>query len=89
MELKELLQRVPDYTNDALIITASGEGKIVYVNQAFSRLTGYSNEEVIGKSPRLLHGPKTDADTLAGIHRALRDKQPIVAELVNYTKQKH
>jgi len=94
MELNQLLQRVPHYTNDALIITegdisdASGP-RIVYVNQAFTRLTGYSAEEVLGKTPRMLQGPKTDRETLNKIRRALRDKQPVTVELINYSKQKH
>ncbi|WP_165585318.1 GGDEF domain-containing protein [Roseococcus sp. SYP-B2431] len=45
---------------------------ILYVNPAFTRLTGYAPEEVIGRSPRLLQGPGTDRITLRSIGSALR-----------------
>ncbi len=94
MDLPRLLAQIPDYTNDALIITEAGElsnpgPRIVYVNQAFVRLTGYAPEEVIGKTPRMLQGPKTDRETLLRIGKSLREQKPIVVEVVNYSKQKH
>lgn len=45
---------------------------ILYVNPAFTRLTGYAPEEVVGRSPRLLQGPGTDRVTLRAIGSALR-----------------
>lgn len=45
---------------------------ILYVNPAFSRLTGYAPEEAIGRSPRLLQGPGIDRVTLRSIASALR-----------------
>lgn len=53
-----------DQTTDVVIITEieplhepSGP-KILYVNQAFTNLTGYTQEEVLGKTPRILQGEK-------------------------------
>jgi len=60
--------------------------RIVFVNDAFERLTGYRREEVLGKSPRFLQGPLTDRGELDRIRAALENRQPVRSELVNYTK---
>jgi len=60
--------------------------RIVYVNQAFQKMTGYSPQEVIGKTPRILQGPKSDPAALKRIHDALSSWQPIREELINYRK---
>jgi diguanylate cyclase (GGDEF)-like protein/PAS domain S-box-containing protein len=62
-------------------------GPIVsYVNPAFTALTGYRPEEIIGKSTRLLHGPNTDAETVARVRAAMQAERPIRVELLHYTK---
>ena len=90
MELVQLLQQVPNYTNDALIITGgssnAGGPHILYVNQAFTKLTGYEPEEVLGQSPRMLQGANTDLETSKRIRRALEEKKSIVVEMINYGK---
>ncbi len=60
--------------------------RIVYVNKAFEKMTGYTAEEVIGKTPRILQGPKTDQGALRRIRSALRTWKPIREDLVNYRK---
>lgn len=73
-----------------MITTATpldGHGpKIVYVNDAFVRDTGYAWEEVIGRTPRILQGPGTDRRILDRVRAALRAHQPVTAELINYRK---
>ncbi|MEI6045102.1 MAG: PAS domain S-box protein [Chloroflexota bacterium] len=61
--------------------------RIAFVNTAFEHMTGYSREEVIGKSPRFLQGPKTDLLALERIRQAQLAWQPIHEELINYTKE--
>ena len=77
--------------NDVVIITESDpdhtEGhRIVFVNAAFTRVTGYTSEEVIGRGPKLLQGPDTDPTVLRHIGDRLRQWQPVTAEVKNYTK---
>jgi PAS domain S-box-containing protein len=77
--------------NDLIVITEAEPidepgPKILYVNDAFVARTGYSSEEVIGLSPRLLQGPNTRRDELDRIKTAMRRWQPVRAELINYTK---
>ena len=61
--------------------------RILYVNQAFTDITGYSLEDIIGKSPRILQGSKTDQKQLDLIRNALIKGEQIRVELINYTKE--
>ncbi|WP_373187309.1 PAS domain S-box protein [Halopseudomonas sp.] len=78
--------------NDIVMITTADaldepDGpRIVYVNEAFERITGYSKSEAIGRTPRMLHGPKSDRGQLDRIRNALQNRQPIRCEVLNYTK---
>ncbi|WP_455209658.1 PAS domain-containing sensor histidine kinase [Kaarinaea lacus] len=79
------------HTNDVVIVTRADDidppgPEIVYVNEAFTRLTGYKTSEVIGKNPRLLQGPKTCRETTARIREALLNQEPVRAEIINYSK---
>ncbi|WP_162300717.1 PAS domain-containing protein [Alkalilacustris brevis] len=60
--------------------------RIVWVNDAFERNTGFSREEALGKTPRILQGPDTQRDVLDRIRAALERQAPVSAELVNYRK---
>ena len=90
-ERLRLLESVIVHTNDAVIITEARPidepgPQILYVNQAFERMTGYSAAEIIGKTPRLLQGPQTSRVALAQIRQALEQCQPTRVEVVNYRK---
>ena len=86
-----LLRSVVVNANDAVLIAQakSGDhlgGKIVYVNEAFSRMTGYSPEDAIGRTPRILLGSQTDRDQLNQVRNALARKQAVRVEMINYRK---
>lgn len=59
---------------------------IVYANPAFTRMTGYTREEALGRSPRFLQGPKTDRAVLDRLRAELAAGRPFHGEAVNYRK---
>jgi PAS domain-containing protein len=77
--------------NDIVIITEAElidepGPKVVFVNDAFERVTGYDRSEILGRSPRLLHGPRTDRAALDRIRAAITKGAPVHEELLNYGK---
>ncbi len=80
------LSLVASYTDNLVIIT-DAEGRIEWVNQAFTRRTGYTMEEVAGRRPdEVLRGPETDPATIAQINAWRAEGLSFKAELFNYTK---
>ncbi len=85
------LRSVVENANDAILVT---EGtpvnepapRIVYVNEAFARSTGYTWEDVRGETPRILQGPDTNPEPRQKIREALERWGPVRVELVNYRK---
>lgn len=59
---------------------------IIYANEGFCTLTGYTREEVEGRNCRFLQGPNTDPAATAELSRALREKKDCKVELLNYRK---
>ena len=60
--------------------------RIIFVNPAFTQMTGYTAEEVIGKTPRILQGPRTDKTVLHRLRQNLRLGETFEGETVNYRK---
>ncbi len=86
-----LLESVILNANDAVVITEAEPVElpgphIIFVNDAFSKMMGYSRNEVIGKTPRILQGPKTDLEKLKSVRAALKRWEPVRMELINYRK---
>ncbi len=89
----KLLEKAVASLNDMILVTEAEPvdkpgPRIVFVNDAFVRKTGYERAEVLGKSPRILQGRATSRQELDRIRQALLAWQPVRAEIVNYTKDK-
>ena len=88
-EQLRLLEACVSRINDVVIITEAYPidepgPRIVFVNDAFVRQTGYTREEALGKSPRILQGPKTQRTELDRIRLALKRGEACRARLLNY-----
>lgn len=87
----KLLEKVINNTSDAIIISEAEPlnepgPRIVYVNEAFTKMTGYTAEEVIGKNPRLLQGQDSDSEELKKLGEKLRRWEAAEITVLNYTK---
>jgi PAS domain S-box-containing protein len=87
----QLLETVITHTKDSIIITESNlnEGKIpniVYVNPAFTKISGYNAEEIIGKSPEIFIGPDSDIEEHDKLIDAIKNKQECQIETLSYKK---
>lgn len=86
-----LLESCVVSANDAIVIMDGGfldasDPTIVYVNEAFTQMTGYRPEEIVGKTPNCLRGPASDLAQIAKIRRAFLRREPLRIELINYRK---
>lgn len=87
----KLFKSVITNSSDAVLITEAEPinepgPRIIYVNDAFTKMTGYDRDEVLGLTPRLLQGPESDRAELNKLKKALEAWQPCEVELVNYKK---
>jgi PAS domain S-box-containing protein len=90
-ELNRMLSETAIQSKDAILITDNqlgipGGPRIIYVNPAMERMCGYSSEELIGKSPGILQGDKTDREVLDALKTELTKGNTFQAETVNYRK---
>lgn len=81
------LSLVARKTSNAVIIS-DASGRITWVNQSFTKMSGYTMAEAIGKTPQeLLHCEETDKHTVADVLQAFEKRQPVRFEILN--KGKH
>jgi len=86
-----LLETVITQTKDAVMITDIDTSQnvipnIIFVNSAFTDMTGYKAEEVIGKSPIMFIGPKSDILEFDKLKTAIQDYKECFVETINYKK---
>lgn len=85
LEEKQRLAEVIDRINNMVMIT-DPLGNVIWVNQAFTRITGYSLEEVVGRQPNFLHGPKTDPEVQGRIMDSIYQGNFNTFDVLNYNK---
>ncbi len=95
MELNDnvvtILDDVVKGTKESVIVTDAQLDlpgpKIIYVNDAACELFGYTREELVGETPRLFQGEKTDQGVLQDLRRALdTGKHCVWSRAINYKK---
>ncbi len=62
------------------------DNPIIYANEVFELITGYSREEMIGRNCRFLQGEDRDQEEIGQIREAVREHRPITVTLRNYKK---
>jgi PAS domain S-box-containing protein len=83
-----MLSLVASETTDTIVITDSN-GKAIWANKAYIKLTGLSIDEILGNKPgHLSKGPDTDLETINKIRLAIKNKEGIKVVILNYNKQK-
>ena len=90
-EQLRLLESVVLHTNDSVLITEAEpteptDSRIIYANPAFTQMTGYTLEEVLGKTPYIFVGEKTDPAAVDKIRTARQNCQPLQVDLIQPTK---
>ncbi len=88
-----LLESAVVHATDAIIILEAKPSdkpgrQIIYVNEAFTRMTGYTFEEATSRTLRMFRGPGTELVKLDKIRRALERFEPVRVELINYRKDR-
>ncbi len=84
----ELLERIIDASEDGIVVAEQegDENILIYVNQGFERLTGYSADEILYQDCRFLQNEDRDQPGLDAIRRALKEDRPCREVLRNYRK---
>ena len=83
------LALIAERTDNAVVLTDAA-GKVEWVNAGFTRLTGYTLDEIIGRKPgALLQGPETDSATVRFMHEKLSKGEGFKIEIINYSKTGH
>jgi len=82
-----LLEVLAENSFDSVLLTdASVDGKIIYANRAFKKLTGHDPAEIIGNTPRILQGVGTDSSVIARLSAALKSGENFEGKAINYKK---
>ena len=76
----ELIQK------ESVIIITDTQLKIVYASINIKKMTGYNPKELLGNSPKIFQGEKTDKITSKRIRKAIQNEEAFKAELINYKK---
>lgn len=81
-------KRLEQVMHDASLglLLANTDRKITYANAGFTKLTGYTEEEILEKNYSILHGPDTDTATVAKIRTAVKGDGYFNGEVLNYRK---
>ena len=84
-EERRLMVAAFEQANDSIIVT-DASGKVRYVNPAFARSTGYSSEEILGKTQSVLNSGEQDSEFYRRLWNTIGSGQPWRGQMVNRRK---
>ena len=87
-EQRRLYELVLANVNEGILVADAlqPDCPIEFVNAGFTRMTGYSKTELLGRNCRLVQGSNTDPDAARRVRVAIEQQQPVTVELLNYRK---
>jgi PAS domain S-box-containing protein len=89
-ESLRLLNSAVEQSKESIMITDAELDlpgpRIIFVNSAFTRMTGYTMAELVGKTPRIFQGPRTDRSVLQRLRQNLGRGENFAGEAINYRK---
>jgi sigma-B regulation protein RsbU (phosphoserine phosphatase) len=87
-EFEDLLIKATNTANEGITISSMDQPDrpLIFVNEGFERLTGYSKEDVIGKNCRFLQGKETEHEPVEALRKAVKKGEETTVELLNYKK---
>ena len=62
------------------------DNPVVFANNAFLGMTGYTAEEIVGRNCRFLQGPGTDRESIRELRQAVAERREFATEILNYRK---
>jgi len=84
----EILSLIARETSNSVMVFNRHDGYTSWVNQAFTRYTGYTQQDLIGREPwSILRGPGTDKDTLIFINQQIRSNVPFSCDVLIYSRK--
>jgi PAS domain S-box-containing protein len=84
----EILSLIARETSNSVLIFNRHSGHTSWVNQAFTRYTGYRQQDLSGRDPwSIFQGPETDRDTLSFVMQQIRNNLPFSCDVLIYSKQ--
>jgi PAS domain S-box-containing protein len=84
----KLLQKAANASSEGITISTMSlpDRPLIYVNEGFQKITGYTREEVIGRNCRFLQGEGTDPLAVQELREAIRKGESCTVELLNFRK---
>ncbi|MGN7812498.1 PAS domain-containing protein [Flavobacterium sp. 22076] len=78
--------KIEERIKEEVVLITDLDLKIVFASNRIKRMTGYQEEEVLGKTPKMFQGPATSKSVLKEIKEAIRLKVPFKKTIENYKK---
>lgn len=87
-EQLHILERSINVSTNGIVISDAGDdtSPIIYTNDAFQAMSGYSADEIVGKSCDFLVGPNTAPESIEQVRTALKERRECTVEVMHYRK---